>query len=362
MSRLRQLVDRRILVLALKAGVAAGLAYYLGSLLPSPLEDYKYYAALGAFTVVGLLVVDSVKESLRVFAAVSIGVGAAVVVQLLSWTNPWTVAGTVLVCVLLGAFPSLGEQRSWAPLAALFVLATGGPDPEPMALGYLVQVPLGAAVGILVNLVLLAPLGTDDLGEVVVSVRELLVRQLRQYAELLEDAVDGSRDTEAVRARSVAFSDNIQELEQAQVHLLTLISDGWQAQRANPRARLRARRAALAQERAVAISRCASALVAAAVVLRQTEPAVDEGGRRVRRDSVELLRGAAELLDRPERQPGDGQLMSESKQRLDKVLQQVHSADPEDGADRVLLGALALSVWTCLEVFEREVADPPRAA
>lgn len=39
-----------------------------------------------------------------------------------------------------------------------------------------------AAVGILVNLVLLAPLGTHDLEDVVVSVRELLVRQLRQYA------------------------------------------------------------------------------------------------------------------------------------------------------------------------------------
>lgn len=337
--------------------MASGLAFYLGALLPSPLDEYRYYAALGAFTVVGLLVVDSVKESLRVLGAVSIGVGTAVVLQALSWTNPLTVAVAVLVSVVLGALPVLGEQRSWAPLAALFVLATGGPDPEPIALGYLVQVPLGAAVGILVNLVLLAPLRSHDLQDLVSRVRELLVRQMRQYADLLEEELDGPPEDGAVERRSLAVSENIQELERARVQLLTLVSDGRQALRANPRARLRAAREALAQERAAAIGRCASALGAAAVVLHQTDPATGERGRQVRRDTVELLRRSAEALDGQE--PDDPGQRDRTRESVDRVLDQVHSADPRRGADHVLLGALALSVWWCVEVFDHGVAEDP---
>ena len=356
MALLSRLPHYSLLTLAVKAGVATGIAYYLGSLLPPPLDGFKYYAALGAFTVVGLFVVDSAKESLRVLGAVSIGVAVAVAAQTLAWTNPLTVAAVVLAAVLLGGLPGLGQQRDWAPLAAIFILATGGPDPGPMALGYVTQVPLGAAVGILVNILLLPPLGSVDLEDWVAQTREILARQLRQYAELLEDQLDEPQNPEGMEARSAALSENIQELQQAQAHLLTLMSDGKRAQRANPRARLSANREALALQRAEAIGRCTAAVAAAAVILDQTEPAEGERGRRLRRDGVELLRASAEVFDSS--QPSRSQeMVQRTRESLDRMLQQVRAVGLDEGLDQVLFGALAVSVWRCLETFERQVAD-----
>src|SRR5699024_9650691 len=114
------------------------------------------------------------KESLRVLGAVGVGVGTAVAVQMISWTNAFSVAAAIMVCVVVSALPLLGEQRSWAPLAALFVLATGGAHPTPMALAYIIQIPVGAAIGITINLVLLAPLGDRDLRQSTTRVRLLI--------------------------------------------------------------------------------------------------------------------------------------------------------------------------------------------
>lgn len=356
MVRLHWLVQHPTVALALKAAAASGLAFFLGSLLPPPLEDYKYYAALGAFTVVGLIVVDSVKESLRVLAAVSIGVAVAVAVQAVAWTNPLSVASAVLLCVLLGALPVLGEQRSWAPLAALFVLATGRPQPQPMALGYLVQVPLGAAIGIIVNFVLLAPLGAQDLDQAVTRVRQLIAGHMRAYADILEDQLDGPLHEDAVQRRTATVAANLRELEGAQFRLLTAIDQGQRAQRGNPRARAWAEHEATARERAEAISRCAAALGAVAVMLNQADPAGGERGRALRRDASEALRGSASAFDDPGAIQRDPDLVHRTRESLDRMIGQVHSFDRDDGLDHVLFGALALSVRQCLEIFAHEVA------
>lgn len=355
---LRWLTSHPTVALALKAGVATGLAFFLGSLLPSPLAEYKYYAALGAFTVVGLIVVDSIKESLRVFGAVSIGVGTAVLVQGLAWTNPLFVGIAVLACVLLGALPVLGTQRKWAPLAALFVLATGGADPEPMAVGYLIQVPLGATVGIVVNLVLFAPLGVRDLDQSAWQVRQLISRHLGDYADILDEQAEGSLEDDAVARRTATVTTNLNSLERAQAGLLAAIADEQRAQRANPRARRRSAAAARVAERAEALSRCAGALGSVAVMLQQAEAPATEAGRAIRREASGALRRAATAFEDPGAVRADGDLMCQIREGLDRMIRHVHDVGAEGGLDHLLLGALALSVRQCLEIFAREVADP----
>ena len=357
MDWLRWLLHHPVLGLAVKAATAAGIAFFLGSLLPPPLEQYKYYAALGAFTVVGLILVDSVTESLRVFGAVFIGVAVAVVIQLASWTNPLSVAIAVLVCVLLGALPVLGEQRTWAPLAALFVLATGGPEPEPMALGYLVQVPLGAVVGVVVNLVLFAPLGAGDLDQSSRRVRELMVRHMNSYADILEEQLEGAIDDEAAAQRTATVTANLQEMHRAQFGLLTAIADGHRSRRGNPRARSWVDQETVAEEKAEAISRCAAALSAVAVLVKQADRAEGDDGKTVRRDAIEVLRRAAEVFDDPERLRQDEQLVQGTRESLDRMIHQVRSVDRDEGFDHVLFGALALAIRQCLEAFAQEVAN-----
>lgn len=357
MWRWRWLLRRRVLLLALKAALASGLAFWLGSLLPEPVDQYKYYAALGAFTVVGLAVADSVKESLQVFGAVAVGVTVALVVQALSFANPVTVAVTIAAGVLLGASRFFGVQRTWAPLAGLFVLATGGPDPEPMAVGYVVQVPLGALIGILVNALFFPPLGDDDLEPAAAEVQRLLADQMHSYAELLKDQATTGDDTEAADRRAGVVHDNIVQLEEGQARLRTALVEARRAMKANPRVRLNPQAHQHELDRAEATSRCAATLLAVGVVLGQSAPALSDEGVVMRRRSAVALEQAAEVFTDPEEAREQPELLLRVQESIDSMLQQARSMREREGLDNVLFGALALAIQDCVSVFTSEVAE-----
>lgn len=363
MSWLVPLLRRRAVLVATKAAIASGTAFYLGSLLPAPVDDYKYYAALGAFTVVGLALVDSVKESLQVFGAVALGVTVALVVQVLSWANAVTVAITIAVGVLLGATRIFGAQRTWAPLAALFVLATGGPDPQPIALGYLIQVPLGALVGVVVNVLVFAPLGDDELDTASSALLRLLSQQMRSYATLLEEQAATGDDPEAAARRGNLVHDNVVELEQAQSRLRSAILHARRAMRGNPRVRLNPHRHTPQLDRADAASRCAATLLAVGVMLDHSAPALDDDGVAMRRHAVTAMGHAAEVFADPStarEQPG---LVRSSEESIERMLRTARSPTAHEGLDSVLFGALALTIRDCLETFVHRIAgvDLPEA-
>jgi hypothetical protein len=357
MARLLAFLRARSATVALKAAIACGLAFYLGSLLPSPVDDYKYYAALGAFTVVGLVLADSVKESLQVFGAVAIGVAVALAAQSISWANSVTVAVTIAVCYLLGTGRLFGVQRTWAPLAGLFVLAAGGADPEPMALGYLVQLPMGALVGVAVNGLLFAPLGDDDLEPATTQTLLLLSGQMRSYADVLENQRQAVDDTDGADERDDAIHDNVVELEDVQARLRSAIVEARRAAKGNPRARLHAERHAAALDRAEAINRCSATLLAVGVVLGQSSPPVDEHGRAMRRHTEKALRLTAEVFEDPHLARERPDLLRDTQDSIDQLLHQARTSSSGDGLDHVLFGALALAVHDCLETFARHVAD-----
>jgi hypothetical protein len=351
------LLRARVVIVALKAAVACGLAYFLGSLLPSPVDEYKYYAALGAFTVVGLVLVDSVKESLQVFGAVAVGVGVAMAVQSISWANSLTVAVTIAVGYLLASARLFGVQRTWAPLAGLFVLAAGGADPQPMALGYLVQLPMGALVGVAVNGLLFAPLGDDDLRPAAAHALLLLSGQMRSYADVLEQQREAQDDTDGADERDDVIHDNVVELEDAQARLRAAIVEARRAVRGNPRARLHADHHAATLDRAEAINRCSATLLAVGVVLAQSTPSRDEAGRALRRDTERVLRLAAEVFEDPDVARERPDLLDETTQGVDRLLHRTRTSRAEDGLDHVLFGALALTIDDCLKTFARHVAE-----
>lgn len=346
--------SRRHVVLALKAAVVTGLAYFLGSLLPAPIDDYNYYAALGAFTVVGLIVVDSIKESLRVFGAVVVGVLAAVAVQSIAWTNPLTVALTILACVLVAGVLPLGKQRTWAPLAALFVLATGGADPEPMVVGYLIQVPLGAVIGVFVNLVLLAPLGDEDLEQSTEQMFGLLAGTMHRYATFLSDASDPEAEVRMGEDRDTALGINDWELTQAQWQLRAAITEGRKAQEGNPRARGHRQRDELLLQRADAASHCAVALSSMAVDLKQSDPGEGQAGLVLRRRAAEALRHTARVFEAPDRARADPAFVA-ARDSIELLLEQVRSMATSQGLDHVLFGALAITINRCLELFDGQL-------
>lgn len=377
MWRVHRLLRRRVLIIAVKAALASGVAYYLGSLLPEPLDGYSYYAALGAFTVVGLVLVDSVKESVQVFGAVALGVAIAVGVEALTFANPVTVAVTIAVGVLLGSARLFGAQRTWTPIAALFVLATGGPEPGAMALGYVVQIPLGAVVGVLVNVLFFAPLGDDDLEPAAAYVQRRLAVHMRTYAEILreqngdgaasgtaerdarapEDPTAEEEETEAAARRGDVVHDTIVELEQAQARLRSAIIEARRAMRGNPRIRLRRNRSTRQLDRAEALSRCAATLMAVGVVLGQSAPALHEEGIDLCRRSATALDQAADVFAHPDAAREEPEMVRRSRESLESVLEHSRAMPSQDGLDDVLFGALALAIRECLRTFTREVAE-----
>lgn len=355
MARFLTLLRLRVVSVAFKAAIACGLAFYLGSLVPAPVDEYRYYAALGAFTVVGLVLADSVKESLQVFGAVCVGVGVATVMQMISWANAITVAVTIAVCFLLATVRLFGVQRTWAPLAGLFVLAAAGPDPEPMALGYLVQLPLGAVVGVVVNALLFAPLGDDDLEPASAAVLMQLSGQMSSYADLLEEQRRARQDMDVADHRDDVVHANVVELEDAQSRLRSAIVEHRRALRGNPRARLHAERHAAALDRAEAINRCSATLLAVGVVLAQSGAPEDDDGVRARRHAAQALRCASEVFVDPEAARDKPDLLHDTGERIEEMLQVLRSSARSDSLDHVLFGALGVALRDCLATFARRV-------
>lgn len=149
LGRVSHVLHHPMTVRAAKSAVAAGLAFLAGGLLPEPLSGYNYYAAMGAFSVVLPAIADSLAAAARTTLAILLGIAVAVALQMLTSTMWWSVGVAIGLAVVVSALPVLRAEAEWVPLVALFVLAFGGEDPRQFVLGYVVQVPLGALIGII---------------------------------------------------------------------------------------------------------------------------------------------------------------------------------------------------------------------
>lgn len=154
----RFLATHPVWATALRSGIAAGLAWWVAWLLalvvPDPFADYRFYAPLGAVVATSSTAARSVSQSVRATLAIVVGAATAALVDRLFLIGSLTVAITVVVASLLAAWRTLGDMSQWAVTSALFVLVIGGTgDQSGYIVAYLGLVVLGAAVGVLVNLV-----------------------------------------------------------------------------------------------------------------------------------------------------------------------------------------------------------------
>lgn len=212
---------------AVKAAVAAVLAYLAVVPWGGVASHYAYYAPLGAVVTVSTTTVHSVRTAVQ--SAVAIGIGAALAVTVTMTAVP-TLAGIAAV-VALGSLLSwwrrLGAMASWVPVSALFVLLIGGGDPGAYVLGYLGLTAVGAALGVLVNVVLPSlPLATADAAQA--ELRALL-------ADQLDDLADGLRQESLPRPSE--WEGRSRDLTTPTRTLEALVARAAEAQRGNWRAR-----------------------------------------------------------------------------------------------------------------------------
>jgi uncharacterized membrane protein YgaE (UPF0421/DUF939 family) len=186
MPRLRATVGRHPrLPLALKTTAAATTAWLLVQPMGGFVDDYPYYAPLGAVVAMSLSVVDSMRSSLRALAAISTGAALGLVLHALPLPQPVALLVGIGTGILLGGVRGFGVAGGWVPFATLFVLIASGDDPWSYALAYAALTGFGALVGVLLNLAMpQLPLTPS-----VVAQEELqreVADQLRRLADELE--------------------------------------------------------------------------------------------------------------------------------------------------------------------------------
>lgn len=155
---LRRVLTARRSQLALRSALAAALSWVVAEALVSlvhghGLDSYVYYAPLGAVVATDATLVGSARIARQASISLATGAVLGLVVNQTLEPSPFSLALVVGVGVLLGVLPVFGEQRSWVPIVALFVLIVGGQQPGTYAAAYVGLTALGALCGVFVGLV-----------------------------------------------------------------------------------------------------------------------------------------------------------------------------------------------------------------
>ncbi|MHA7264347.1 FUSC family protein [Arthrobacter sp. TMN-37] len=175
------------LLLALKAALAAGIAWWVAQLVPGVASAYPYYAPLGALVCMYPTVAGSVRTGLQTLLGLGAGILLAFPVILLGNPTSVTVGLVVGLGVLLAALPRLGAGRDWIPMAALFVLLLGGDNADSYSLGYSIQMLVGVGVGLAVNALVFPPLHLNGVVQSLEELRSALALQLSDMGAALEE-------------------------------------------------------------------------------------------------------------------------------------------------------------------------------
>ena len=187
LTQMGGLIRYKRLLLAVKAALAASIAWVIALQVPGVASEYPYYAPLGAVACMYPTIAGSARQGIQTLVGLAIGFALAFPVIILGDISVISVAVVVGLGVLAGGLPRIGAGRDWIPIAALFVLLLGGDDPDGYSFGYLVQMLVGVAVGLIVNILIVPPLHLTGVVKGLDSLRSALSLQLRDMGEALRE-------------------------------------------------------------------------------------------------------------------------------------------------------------------------------
>lgn len=221
------------LLLAFKAALAVGIAWVVAPFMPGVADEYPYYAPLGALLSMHSTLKGSAKYGVQILGGLAIGILLAAGVLAFGAPNFMTISLVVAAGVLLGGMRWLGDPgQEYLPIAALFVLIVGGQDASQYSIGYLVQMTVGVAVGLLINLLVLPPLTFDAAVQKFSQFRRNLARHLNDVGTALVESWPPGREDWATQNQ--ALSATATEVRET-IHLAD------DSRKGNPRARTHTR-------------------------------------------------------------------------------------------------------------------------
>lgn len=170
--------------LAVKATLAACLAWALARYLLDLPESAAYWAPLSALFVMTPTVASSMREGLQYVSGFLLGVGVGMLVAVTVGPNMYGVLAVVVMALGLGSWGKLGQQGVEVPFIGLFVLLYAGHTPLDYVPSRMLAVGVGAPVGVLINVFVFPPLHLRPATESLYRLRD-------NIAALLEDMADG---------------------------------------------------------------------------------------------------------------------------------------------------------------------------
>jgi uncharacterized membrane protein YgaE (UPF0421/DUF939 family) len=342
-AAVRRMLRPSRLILAGKTALAGTIAWYIGHMLPGEMADFAYYAPLGALISMAPTLMDSLRSSLQTVAGLALGIGVAWGL-IVSGAPAWAVVPIALaVGTVLAGLPILGPGRDYVPIAALFVLIIGGANANDFSVGYLVQMGVGMAIGIVVNLLIAPPLPTDDAASVISSLRRAGARTLEAMSDALRS---GDRES--------SWAEDLASFETRLSEAATAVRNAREGSRANPRVRWSHYDVDEDLEDIAALRRTRVHLAAIGSILRGSElekplaEVVDHEGRDV---AARLLSAIARSVERwnDERGGSPAEERTGEVAELERALR-LHAAPPEA---QPLVSALAVAAGRLSE----EIAD-----
>lgn len=179
---------------AVKAALAAGLAWALGSLVPGA-PPQPYLAPLTAMLTVQLTVAESITGAVQRTIGATVGVFVAVLAGNSIGVNPITIAALVLVGQVIGTVLKLSViGTSQVMVTALLVLTIGGTNTSyNYGWARIAETIVGAAVGVGINALLVPPSYLTAAESAKNRVVELLVERLEEIASGLTDGITINR-------------------------------------------------------------------------------------------------------------------------------------------------------------------------
>jgi hypothetical protein len=208
-----------------KTVLAAVLAFVVATALHTSAQPIL--APLTALLVVQLTMHETLAHGWERILSVTAGVSVAAVFAHVVGLNWWSLGAVVAVSLIAGRLLRLGPHLPEVAISAMLVLAVGGG--EPAAAERIVETLIGAAVGIIVNLVIAPPLYLQPAGDAVAELADRMGRHCTDLAAALRGTwTRDAADHHLGHARNLGREVSRAEQQLARVE---------QSARLNPRAR-----------------------------------------------------------------------------------------------------------------------------
>src|SRR5689334_4817377 len=216
--------------LAVKAAIAAVGAWALARYAVG--QSGPYFAPLAALLGVYPTVARSLHQGITYVAGFLLGVALAIPAGLLLGPEMAAIAIVVIGGVLVSGWQRLGDQGTQVTFTALFALLLGGHQPLHYVTHRMIDVGIGVAAGLAVNVVVFPPLQLRPAEHAIRQWGESIAHTLEDLSGAAADSDDGADVVEAWPRHDRQLSEAARRARAAARH-------ARESLRWNPRARAR---------------------------------------------------------------------------------------------------------------------------